>query len=91
LWSVSEETKFEEEGGLCSFSVENANKIGFPPYKGSKILPCQRCGSPMYVGPAQQEKRDEGMLSVCELCVIEVHGVDVLKNLTPLTDKGFGE
>jgi hypothetical protein len=46
----------------------------------------------IWVGPAQQEKRDEGMYSLCEKCIIEIHGPEVLaEKVTALTDKKTGE
>jgi len=92
-WTALDENNVKEGGNiLLSFSLEIANQIGYPPYKNSKKMPCQRCGQKMWVGPEQQKKREEGMYSLCERCIIEIHGIEVMMGqLKALTDKKAGE
>ena len=93
MWTDLDERNVKEGGQiLLSFRTQTAKEIKFPPYKGSKQLPCQRCNNLMLVGPAQQEKRDEGIYSLCETCLIEIHGQKaVTESMVALTDKKAGE
>ena len=92
VWTSLDEQNIKEATQvLLSFRVDTAGKIGYTPYKGSHKLHCQRCEEFMWVGPEQQQQREKGIYSLCEKCILDIHGPEALEKLIPLTNKGAGE